>query len=106
MAKTQLRLIEAPNAVAGSFGPEHAELLRADTILVCDTVNFAGGVPTLTTTLRGMTSVDVTLKAVAGAMHSVMFGGPTPDPLAGLIAMLASMRDARGDTTIDGLENR
>jgi cysteinylglycine-S-conjugate dipeptidase len=88
-----------------AFVPEHAELLRADTILVCDTGNFAVGVPTLTTTLRGMTSVDVTVKALASAMHSGMFGGPAPDPVAGLIAMLASMRDTNGDTTIDGLEN-
>jgi cysteinylglycine-S-conjugate dipeptidase len=88
-----------------AFVPENAELLRADTILVCDTGNFAVGVPTLTTTLRGMTSVDVTVKALGSAMHSGMFGGPAPDPVAALIAMLASMRDANGDTTIDGLDN-
>ena len=62
---------------------------------MCDTGNFAVGVPTLTTTLRGMTSVDVTLEALGSAMHSGMFGGPAPDPVAGLIAMLASLRDAR-----------
>ena len=45
-----------------AFVPENADLLRADTILVVDTGNFAVGVPTLTTTLRGMTSVDVTLE--------------------------------------------
>ena len=44
------------------FVPPNADLLRADTILVVDTGNFAVGVPTLTTTLRGMTSVDVTLQ--------------------------------------------
>lgn len=88
-----------------AFVPENAELLRADTILVCDTGSFAVGVPTLTTTLRGMTSVDVTVKALGSAMHSGMFGGPAPDPVAALIAMLASMRDANGDTTIDGLAN-
>ena len=43
-----------------AFVPENADLLRADTILVVDTGNFAVGVPTLTSTLRGMTSVDVT----------------------------------------------
>jgi acetylornithine deacetylase/succinyl-diaminopimelate desuccinylase-like protein len=85
------------------FVPGNAELLRADTILVCDTGNFAVGVPTLTTTLRGMTSVDVTVSGLASAMHSGMFGGPAPDALAGLLAMLASMRDAHGNTTIDGL---
>src|SRR3954451_4151681 len=88
-----------------AFVPENADLLRADTILVCDTGNFAVGVPTLTTTLRGMTIVDVKVEALASAMHSGMFGGPAPDPVAGLIAMLASMRDAQGDTTIDGLDN-
>jgi acetylornithine deacetylase/succinyl-diaminopimelate desuccinylase-like protein len=88
-----------------AFVPENAELLRADTILVCDTGNFAVGVPTLTTSLRGMTSVDVTVEALHSAMHSGMFGGPAPDAVAGLIAMLASMRDANGNTTIDGLEN-
>jgi acetylornithine deacetylase/succinyl-diaminopimelate desuccinylase-like protein len=86
-----------------AFVPENVDLLRADTILVCDTGNFAVGVPTLTTTLRGMTSVDVRVEALASAMHSGMFGGPAPDPVAGLVAMLASLHDERGDTTIDGL---
>jgi acetylornithine deacetylase/succinyl-diaminopimelate desuccinylase-like protein len=88
-----------------AFVPENADLLRADTILVVDTGNFAVGVPTLTTTLRGMTIVDVKVEALGSAMHSGMFGGPAPDPVAGLIAMLASMRDAEGNTTIDGLDN-
>jgi acetylornithine deacetylase/succinyl-diaminopimelate desuccinylase-like protein len=87
-----------------AFVPENAELLRADTILVCDTGNFAVGVPTLTTSLRGMTSVDLTVKALASAMHSGMFGGPAPDPVVGLLAMLASMHDAKGNTTIDGID--
>jgi acetylornithine deacetylase/succinyl-diaminopimelate desuccinylase-like protein len=86
-----------------AFVPENVELLRADTILVCDTGNFAVGVPTLTTTLRGMTSIDVKVSGLASAMHSGMFGGPAPDPVAGLLAMLASMHDEQGDTSIDGL---
>jgi acetylornithine deacetylase/succinyl-diaminopimelate desuccinylase-like protein len=32
-----------------------------------------------------------------------MFGGPAPDGLAALIHMLATLRDANGNTTIDGL---
>jgi acetylornithine deacetylase/succinyl-diaminopimelate desuccinylase-like protein len=87
-----------------AFVPENAELLRADTILVVDTGNFAVGVPTLTTTLRGMTSVDVTLHGLGSAMHSGMFGGPAPDALLGLIQMLASLHDEHGNTTVDGLD--
>ena len=86
------------------FVPPNADLLRADTILVVDTGNFAVGVPTLTTTLRGMTSVDVTVRALGSAMHSGMFGGPAPDPVVGLIQMLASLHDEHGNTTVDGLD--
>jgi cysteinylglycine-S-conjugate dipeptidase len=87
------------------FVPRNPDLLRADTILVCDTGNFAVGVPTLTTTLRGMTNVDIKLEALGSPMHSGMFGGAAPDPVAALVTMLASMRDADGNTTIDGLDN-
>lgn len=87
-----------------AFVPENVELLRADTILVVDTGNAAVGVPTLTTTLRGMTSVDVRLEALGSAMHSGMFGGPAPDAVLGLIQMLASLHDEHGNTTIDGLD--
>jgi len=86
------------------FVPPNADLLRADTILVVDTGNFAVGVPTLTTTLRGMTSVDVKLSALGSAMHSGMFGGPAPDPVVGLIQLLASLHDEHGNTTVEGLD--
>ena len=33
------------------------------------------------------------------------FGGPAPDPVLGLIRMLATLHDERGNTTIDGLDN-
>src|SRR6478736_4819231 len=55
-----------------AFVASHPDLLRADTILVCDTG---------------------------------MFGGAAPDALAALIAMLASLRDQQGNTTITGLDN-
>jgi acetylornithine deacetylase/succinyl-diaminopimelate desuccinylase-like protein len=87
-----------------AFVPENADLLRADTILVVDTGNFAVGVPTLTTTLRGMTSVDITVRALGSAMHSGMFGGPAPDPVVGLIQMLSTLHDEHGNTTVDGLD--
>ncbi len=87
------------------FVPKHADLLRADAILVCDTGNAAVGAPTATTTLRGLANVVVTVHALANEMHSGMFGGPAPDALAALIQMLASLRDARGNTTVDGLDN-
>jgi cysteinylglycine-S-conjugate dipeptidase len=87
-----------------AFVPENADLLAADAILVVDTGNFAVGVPTLTTTLRGMTSVDITLRALGSAMHSGMFGGPAPDPVVALIQILSTLHDVHGNTTVDGLD--
>ena len=84
--------------------PKNAELLKADTILVVDTGNFAVGVPTLTTTLRGMTSVDITLEALGSAMHSGMFGGPAPTRSSRLIQILSTLHDVHGNTTVDGLD--
>src|SRR5689334_2789317 len=86
------------------FVPPNADLLKADAILVVDTGNFAVGVPTLTTTLRGMTSVDITLTGLGSAMHSGMFGGPAPDPVVALIQLLSTLHDEHGNTTVDGLD--
>jgi acetylornithine deacetylase/succinyl-diaminopimelate desuccinylase-like protein len=86
-----------------AFVPDHADLLRADAILVCDAGNFAAGVPTLTETLRGTVNVLVTVETLAGPMHSGMFGGPAPDALWALIHLLAGLRNEHGDITVDGL---
>lgn len=87
------------------FVPGHADLLRADTILVCDTGNAAVGHPAVTVSLRGLVNVVVRVKALASEVHSGMFGGPAPDALAALIEILGSLRDEQGNTTIDGLDN-
>jgi acetylornithine deacetylase/succinyl-diaminopimelate desuccinylase-like protein len=87
------------------FVPRHADLLRADAILVCDTGNAAVGVPAVTVSLRGLANVVVSVEALASEVHSGMFGGATPDALAALIHMLASLRDRAGNTTIVGLDN-
>jgi len=88
-----------------AFVPPHADLLRADAILVCDTGNAAVGVPAATVSLRGMVNVVVGVEALASEIHSGMFGGPAPDALAALVAILASLRDEAGDTTVTGLDH-
>ena len=88
-----------------AFVPPHADLLSADAILVCDTGNAAVGVPAVTVSLRGMINLVVTVEALESEIHSGMFGGAAPDALAALVAMLASLRDAEGNTTVAGLDN-
>ena len=79
-------------------------LFAADVMLIADSGNIELGSPTVTTTLRGTGSVLVTVRTLAGPVHSGMYGGAAPDALAALISMLATLRDAEGRTTITGLD--
>ncbi|MFI8288304.1 dipeptidase [Streptomyces sp. NPDC085614] len=83
--------------------PRRPDLFDADCLLICDTGNFALGLPTATTSLRGLTNVVVTVSTLKGEMHSGMFGGPAPDALAALVRILDSLRDEKGNTTVTGL---
>src|SRR6516162_9922740 len=87
------------------FVPGHADLLRADAILVCDAENAAVGHPAVTVSLRGVADVIVQVDALASELHSGLFGEAAPDALAALVAMLATLRDSRGNTTVRGLDN-
>ncbi len=84
---------------------QRPELFRADTVLVVDVGNVELGRPTITTSLRGTAGVVVRVSTLAGPVHSGMFGGAAPDPIAALVAMLATLRDEHGDTTVRGLDS-
>ena len=85
------------------FVQAHAELLEADAIVISDVGNYALGVPTLTTSLRGMAACDLEVATLAGAVHSGMFGGPAPDALIALTRMIATLHDEAGDVAVEGL---
>ncbi|MGV9887609.1 M20/M25/M40 family metallo-hydrolase [Streptomyces sp. NPDC003395] len=85
------------------YAEQHPELLAADAIVIGDAGNFRVGLPTVTTTLRGMTLVRVQVDTLEGNLHSGQFGGAAPDALAALIRVLDSLRAEDGSTTVDGL---
>ncbi|MFF8233548.1 dipeptidase [Streptomyces caelestis] len=85
------------------YAEEHPDLLEADTIVIGDAGNFRAGLPTVTSTLRGMTLVRVQVDTLAGNLHSGQFGGAAPDALGALIRVLDSLRAEDGSTTVDGL---
>ena len=81
--------------------PTDPDLLRADAILVCDTGNAAvGRADRDDLAARAGQRGRHRRGAAAREMHSGMFGGAAPDALAALIAMLATLRDERGNTTV------
>ncbi|MBU6533396.1 dipeptidase [Streptomyces sp. NPDC057245] len=85
------------------YAEAHPELLAADTLVIGDAGNFRVGLPTVTSTLRGMTLVRVKVDTLEGNLHSGQFGGAAPDALAALIRVLDSLRDEDGSTAVDGL---
>ena len=85
------------------YAEAHPELLRADVIVIGDAGNFRAGMPTVTTTLRGMALVRVRVDTLEGNLHSGQFGGAAPDALAALVRILDSLRAEDGSTTVDGL---
>ncbi|MBK3631980.1 dipeptidase [Streptomyces asoensis] len=85
------------------YAEQHPELLTADTVVIGDAGNFRLGLPTVTTSLRGMTMMRVRIDTLEGNLHSGQFGGAAPDALGALIRVLDSLRAEDGSTTVDGL---
>ncbi|MBM6402419.1 dipeptidase [Phycicoccus sp. MQZ13P-5] len=83
----------------------HGEKLRADAIVLADSTNWAVGEPALTTTLRGMIRVVVTVRTLDHGIHSGMFGGAVPDAITALVRLLATMHDDAGDVAVEGLRS-
>jgi acetylornithine deacetylase/succinyl-diaminopimelate desuccinylase-like protein len=84
------------------FLTAHVEELDADVLVLADAGNWSVGTPGLTTSLRGLAAVDVTVRALDGPAHSGMAGGLVPDPVLALARLLASTVDEHGAVVVDG----
>jgi cysteinylglycine-S-conjugate dipeptidase len=82
----------------------HADLLRADVAVIADGGNYRTGVPTLNSSIRGVTDIVVQVRVLPRAQHSGSYGGPIPDAITALSRMIASLHDDKGDVAIDGLK--
>jgi acetylornithine deacetylase/succinyl-diaminopimelate desuccinylase-like protein len=93
--------IGSPNLSA--YLHHYKDRLACDFMVLTDLSNYDVGKPSLTTSLRGLITLDITVAGLKSPLHSGMWGGPIPDPVAGLCKMLATLTDADGRVAVPGL---
>lgn len=84
------------------FLKEHAEELKADFALVCDTAMWDRETPAICVGLRGLVGEEVTVRGADRDLHSGFFGGAAANPIRILARVLSDMHDDDGAVTIPG----
>jgi acetylornithine deacetylase/succinyl-diaminopimelate desuccinylase-like protein len=96
---------EAGSPSFANFLVEHKTKLASDVIIVADSGNWTTEVPAITTTLRGLVSLEFEVRTLDHAVHSGMYGGAVPDAMLALTKILGSMWDDLGSVSITGLKS-
>jgi acetylornithine deacetylase/succinyl-diaminopimelate desuccinylase-like protein len=94
---------EAGSPSFANFLVEHKTKLSSDVIIVADSGNWTTEVPAITTTLRGLVSLEFEVSTLDHAVHSGMYGGAVPDAMLALTKILGSMWDENCSVSISGL---
>jgi len=93
---------EAGSESLGPFLEENRGELGADTVLVCDTGMIDANTPCITCSLRGMSYMQVDLRAAGGDLHSGAFGGTVVNALHVLGDVIAALHDADHRVAVPG----
>ncbi|MGI8509843.1 MAG: dipeptidase [Gemmatimonadaceae bacterium] len=85
-----------------AFIDKHRELLACDAVVISDSAMFAEGIPSILSSLRGLSYFQIDVQGPSGDLHSGMYGGAVVNPAAALARIIASLHDDNGRVTIDG----
>ncbi|MFL5338141.1 MAG: M20/M25/M40 family metallo-hydrolase [Geminicoccaceae bacterium] len=84
------------------FLKDHADELRADIGLICDTNMWDPRTPAIQTMLRGLCGEEIVITAADRDLHSGFYGSAAANPNHVLVRILAGLRDADGRVTVPG----
>jgi acetylornithine deacetylase/succinyl-diaminopimelate desuccinylase-like protein len=84
------------------FFQRHADKLKSDVIVVCDTENIEVGLPCLTYSLRGVVTAHVEVHSGELPVHSGMAGGTLADAALALNVILSRLYWDNGPLPIPG----
>ena len=96
---------EAGSPSFANFLVDHKAKLQSDVVIVADSGNWTTEIPAITTTLRGLVSLEFEVCTLDHAVHSGIYGGAIPDAMLALTKILASMWDENGSVSIEGLKS-
>lgn len=80
----------------------YEDKFRADLAVISDTSVYAEGVPSLTTSIRGLVHWEIAVHGPAEDLHSGYFGGLIVNPIEALTKIVAGLKDADGRVTVPG----
>jgi acetylornithine deacetylase/succinyl-diaminopimelate desuccinylase-like protein len=84
------------------FMRAHRDELQADLVIVSDGPVHENGQSTISFGVRGVLDIELRARGANRDLHSGHWGGIVPNPLWTLVHLLATMKNERGDITIDG----
>ncbi|MFC7682012.1 dipeptidase [Paenibacillus sp. GCM10028914] len=84
---------------------ENKDKLAADAILISDTSLLAPGKPAISTGLRGLCSLELTVQTANTDLHSGTFGGGVPNALHAIVSLLSSLHDEQGRVSVKDFYN-
>ena len=85
-----------------TFVAQHYQELQADLVIISDGPVHESGQSTICFGVRGVLDLELRARGANRDLHSGNWGGIVPNPLWTLFHLLASMKNERGEITIDG----